>query len=485
MIRRQAVFIFICFTLLSVQSHATSLNSDELRSGLNKNQFEQTLSTLQTDKSDHDEFWYWLDLARLQQAKGDFNSSIESFEKAYSILDEYENRAKASIRNIGSFIGSTLFSKGAESYYGKGYERTLMHTLNAINYTMLGNFEGAAVEMRRMEQRQEFWLRENEEKIKEAAEEKEKAQKSGTNPDALPDGFSMAAMLQDEEVRLLANSYQDPFSYTLSSIISSILNPNDTNDALVSLKRAEALNPSVQNVFIALPQADPIPIPVKETIIQTKIPKKDAKGLKKVAPTPENVPLKIPVDDTLSVTVIVLTGQAPSVKIEKIRFPILQGANYTSLDLPSLNPPQNDISAVTLTTSKILSQPPRLLKTNAMAYKTLKDELPGDIAKAIVRATSKAVIAKQTEDNFGFFAGLVASVAMDVGSSIADSGYRNWEVAPNSGYLSKFTAKKGESLNITLNDRQESFILPNDRKGVVVLVSYMTNDNVRIDHVSY
>ena len=33
------------------------------------------------------------------------------------------------------------FQKGAETYYAKGYERTLMHTLNGINYAMLGNFE--------------------------------------------------------------------------------------------------------------------------------------------------------------------------------------------------------------------------------------------------------------------------------------------------------------------------------------------------------
>ncbi len=415
--------------------------------------------------------WYWLDLARLQQANGEFNTSIESFEKAFAILDEYENRAKASIRNIGSFIGSALFSKGAETYYGKGYERTLMHTLNALNYTMLGNFEGAAVEMRRMEQRQEFWLRENEEKIKEAAEEKEKAAKEGTDPNTLPEGYSMASMLQDEEVRTLANSYQDPFSYTLSSIISKILNPHDTGDAEVSLKRAEALNPNVKNVFVTPP-------PVKSTPVVAVKPTK--KGKKQSPALP-----KSPVNNNISVTVVVLAGQAPSVKIEKIRFPILQGANYTSLDLPSLNPPLNDISLVTVKTSALSMQPPRLLKLNTMAYKTLKDELPGDFAKAVVRATAKAVIAKQTEDNFGFFAGLIASIAMDAGSSIADSGYRNWEVAPNSGYLTKFEAKKGETLNISLNDRQESFTLPQDKQGVVVLVSYLTHDNVRIDHVAY
>lgn len=461
-----------CSLLCSLQLSATALDSDTLRSSLSKPQFEQTLATLSADTSDQDEFWYWLNLARLQQANGDFNSSIHSFQKSFEILDEYENRAKVSLRNVGSFLGSAFLSKGAESYYGKGYERTLMHTLNALNYTMLGNFEGAAVEMRRMEQRQEFWLSETEEKIKEAAEEKAKAEKSGSDLSSMPSGYTMASMLEDPSVRNLANSYQDPFSYTLSSIISSIAFPHE-NLGEVSLKRALSLNPDVSKVFVTLPQG------VKSTQkspVQPAKGKNAAKG-KKGGETP-----KI---EKMDITVVILSGEAPSVKIEKIRFPLFNGANYTSIDLPAFNPPINDISVVTISTDKLRLQPPRLLQTNAMAYKTLKDELIGELSKAVVRATTKAVVAKQASDNFGFFGGLVASLAMDAGSSLADSGFRNWELLPNSGYLSKFEAFKGETFTITMNDRQESFTLPKDKKGVLVLVSYLTNDNIRIDHVAY
>jgi hypothetical protein len=101
----------------------------------------------------------------MYQIQKEYQKSIVAFNKAEMILDEYENRAQISLRNIGAGIGSTLFSKGAETYYAKGYERTLMHTLNGINYAMLGNFEGATVEMRKMEKRQEFWLAESESKI--------------------------------------------------------------------------------------------------------------------------------------------------------------------------------------------------------------------------------------------------------------------------------------------------------------------------------
>lgn len=405
------------------------------------------LSTLREDTSNDDEMWYWLNLARLQQIEGEYSLSIQSFEKAYAILDEYENRAAISVRNIGSFLGSAFLSKGSESYRGKGYERSLMHTLNALNYTMLGNLEGSAVEMRRMEQRQEFWLKESEEKIKDAADDKRKAERQGSDIDTIPANYSMGSLLQDPDVRSMANNYQDPFSYTLSSIIMDIsgLSAASGESSAVSLKRALALNPEVSKAF---------------------------------------VPTKTSPSD-MKVTVIVLSGVAPSLKVEKIRFPIFHAAEYTSLDLPSYTSPIDDLSTVTITTSSFKTTPPKLLRSNLMAYKTLKDELSADLAKGVVRATAKGIVAKQMNDKFGPLGGLIASLTMDVGSSYADQDYRNWELLPNSGYISKFTLPKGDRIDIVLNRHKESIQLPNDKMGSVILIDYLSPENIRIHHVDY
>jgi uncharacterized protein len=439
----------LLLTFLPLQLFGVSLNSDQLRGGLSQPLFPLTLSSLSADTSNDDKMWHWLNLARLQQANGDFRASIASFEKAYAILDEYENRASISIRNIGSFFGSALLSKGSETYYAKGYERSLMHTLNALNYTMLGNFEGAAVEMRRMEMRQEFWLRESEEKIKDAADEKAKAQRQGSDLTSIPTGYSMGAMLDDPDVRSMANNYQDPFSYTLSSIILDISGHSSASGdpSAISLKRALALNPDVSKVFAS----------------------------SKINP---NTP-------SMDLTVIVLSGEAPSLKIEKVRFPIFHAAEYTSFDLPSYTLPINDLSSLSLSTATLRFTPPRLLKSDLMAYKTLKDELPSDLAKGVVRATTKAVAAKHISDRFGALGGLVASITMDIGSSFADKDYRNWELLPNSGFISKFKVKKGDTLDIILNEYKETILLPNDKKGAVILVNYLTPNNIRIHHVAY
>lgn len=442
-------FIAVIITVYASLLHATVLSTEQLRGGLSAQTFDKTLASLCADTSDDDEYWYWLNRARLQQANGDYNSSIASFEKAYAILDEYENRATISVRNIGSFVGSSLLSKGSETYYGKGYERTLMHTLNAINYIMLRKVEGAAVEMRRMEQRQEFWLIESDEKIKQAAKDKATAAARNTRTDMIPANYSMSALLNSPDIRNLLNNYQDSFSYTLGYIISEMSGLADAtgNEGSVFLKRAIALNPNVTNAINSS---------------KTSIP-----------------PGKI------HVNIVVLSGIAPAMKIEKIRFPIFHAAEYTSIDLPSYTPPNNDLNRLVITNGPRTFNPPRLLKSDMMAYKTLSDEFPGELAKAAVRATTKGIAAKQASDHFGDLGGLLASLFFDLGSSIADSGFRNWETLPNSGYLMNFEAKKGETISIILNDRQESFTLPKTGKEVFILVSYLTHDNIRIDYADY
>lgn len=439
-------FTLICF---EISTFAASLTSPQLRNSLSENTFPMTLATLTNETDDDEEMWHWLNLARLQQVNGDFNASIRSFENAYAILDEYENRATVSLRNIGSFLGSSLLTKGSEHYHAKGYERSLMHTLNALNYTMNGDFEGAAVEMRRMEMRQEFWLLESQEKIKDAANDKRRAERQGNDLSTIPSGYSMASLLEDPDVRSMANNYQDPFSYALSSIILDLsgLSAAAGDASTISLKRALALNPEVSKAFAPPPAARQ--------------------------------------PSSMSVTVVILSGEAPAMKIERIRFPIFHAAEYTSLDLPSYSAPLNDLSTLSISTPTIRLRPPRLLKSDIMAYKTLKDELPSDLAKGVVRATTRAVTAKQMNDQFGPLGGLIASLTMDLGSTYVDKDYRNWELLPNSGYIAKFEAKKGETLDIMLNQTKETILLPTDKKGAVILVNYLTPTTIRIHHVTY
>lgn len=390
------------------------------------------------------EMSYWLNKASLEQANGDYKESIKSFEKAYEILDEYENRASFSLRNMGSSFVSTIFSKGLEGYYGMGYERSLMHTLNSINYLMLGDFNAAAVEMRRMELRQEFWLEESSKILQKAAEDRKKIEKSGTNVSYLPDGYSMRDILQDPSIRLLANNYQDPFSYALSSIIYNIAYDDE---ALIdtNLKRAIALNPSSKNIFY--PPRDYTKKPTKNKIV----------------------------------TVIALGGNAPKLSIQKVRFPLFSGANYSSIDLPTYTPSKKELQNITIKTPKNTIIPPRLLYTDLLAYKTLQDRFSYEFFEAILRATSKAIIAKQSQNNLGDLGGLLASIFLDITSSSFDSDYSNWSMLANSGYISNLELADNQTLEIIADGYSKKVTINNN---MIIFVNKVSH-NTRIDYVTY
>lgn len=85
-----------------------------------------------------------LNLARAYQLGGHWNASITAFEDAIVLLEEYESRAIMNVREMLSGVGTIFLSRGAENYFGTGYERSLLHTFNALNYLMLGDFAGAA-----------------------------------------------------------------------------------------------------------------------------------------------------------------------------------------------------------------------------------------------------------------------------------------------------------------------------------------------------
>ena len=110
----KAVALFGVLFLLSGCVPAVGIQ--ELQSGIsNKSGLHKTIADMEKDTSAQGEMWYWLNMGRLYQTDKNYEKSIEAFNKAEAILDEYENRAAISLRNVGSGVGSALFSKGAET----------------------------------------------------------------------------------------------------------------------------------------------------------------------------------------------------------------------------------------------------------------------------------------------------------------------------------------------------------------------------------
>lgn len=83
---------------------------------------------------------YYLELGTAAQVSGSFKKSSEAFEKAYE-----EIRRQETISLSEKSMALTL-AASFDSYHPIFYERYLLHSLNALNYLFLGEYDSARVE---------------------------------------------------------------------------------------------------------------------------------------------------------------------------------------------------------------------------------------------------------------------------------------------------------------------------------------------------
>jgi len=97
-----------------------------------------------SDRKDNDELLYLMDLGTAYHLAGRYKEAIDAFHRAEKI---------AEIRDYTSLTeeaGSVLFSDEVVKYKGEDFEKLLINIYLAIDYTLLGDYEDAVVEARRV-----------------------------------------------------------------------------------------------------------------------------------------------------------------------------------------------------------------------------------------------------------------------------------------------------------------------------------------------
>ena len=445
----------------------SGMSPHEVRKDLLQGDLSGLEKSLSSQKDEKWDFSTALNLGRIYQLDGRWRDSIGAYERAVAILEEYERRAIVSVRGVAGGVGAFTLARGSSGYYGKGYERTLLHTMNALNYMMLGDFSGASVEMRRMEIRQELWLEEKENRLREELETRQKeASRSESkdgglleySADRLPSGYSMKGILEDPAMRSFMSGYQEPFSYSLSGIVCRIA--GDREYARVSMNRASSLNIQARSMFTKAWGSGEEPPAVKQ--------------------------------GGMEVVLIVLGGFAPALKMEQIR--IVTGlGGYLLFDLPAYMP-------------ALAFEPPRvhvgnrdlelygLLRTEILAYRELRDDMNYELAAAMSRVATRAamavgaqVLSRSNEKTRGVakIVDFLLSASLDLISGLDASSMHNWETLPASGYLGMLNLPSASELAIFVNGRRYGLDLPAAARGVILLVTQTGKDKVRVDHVTY
>jgi hypothetical protein len=197
--------------------------------------------------------------------------------------------------------------------------------------------------------------------------------------------------------------------------------------------------------------------------------------------------------DRQEVSIIVFCGLAPALRMERVRVPAPY-VGYLMLDLPSLVPPVRFETPLAESASGQPMDLRDLLHTDLLAYRALRDELRYEIGSAVARAVSRAAVAgsvyalaatnKNTRDAASLL-GLVTTGIMDLLASETSQNVRNWELLPSVGYLSQGYARKGAGIRIKTGREEEQVNLPPEANGVIIMVSYVANEKMRVDYVAY
>jgi hypothetical protein len=477
-----AIFLVCALFAVIAGGCASRVPTDEIRASMASGDVSALGKRLEETHREYGELVTALNLARVYQIDGRWADSARAFNDALVILEEYEGRAIVNIRGLASGAGTLFLARGAEGYFGTGYERSLLHTFNALNYLMLGDFSGAAAEIRRMEQRQTAWLEESQARIENILADREKVYAS---PEDLPKDYSMREIMSDAAVRGLLNNYQDAFSYALGAVLLRLA--GDSQAAGVNMRRAIVLDDRAKVFFEqAWPGAA-----ANEKLNWSGAPplpeKSPEAGLRAAAGNRPNSRLQ-------EVIIIGFSGLSPSLGVETVRIwvPVV---GHIPIDLPAYTRRGLSGSALSAFGPARTSIPlHQLLRTDLLAYRTLWDSMRVEAGLAVSRALTRAgiaagaYIAANSNSATREYAALIGSLTMvllDLTAQSMATSVRNWETLPNIGYLAGARVPHGASVTIASGANRSEIRLPEEARGVIILATQLSDNNLKVHHVTY
>lgn len=133
-----------CATNIGVSKRTYTKNQQLLRDGMNQ-EVVQAIKSSKDEYKEKDEVLYYLDLGLVEFYSQDYNSASKTLGIAEKAIETY------GISSVTENTGALIQNDYAIAYPGEKYEEVLADTFAAISYQMMGDSEGAMVEVRQAE----------------------------------------------------------------------------------------------------------------------------------------------------------------------------------------------------------------------------------------------------------------------------------------------------------------------------------------------
>lgn len=363
--------------------------------------------------------------------------SLLQMQQKYDLSNLYFDRAQFGINNwimsweattagqISNNMTAMLINDNANDYEPRGYEKTFLPTLHAINQFALGNLDNARIEVKRMYQTEQALQNYNQVLYNQAQIDAQKQSKDKTQA-YLYNQINTAYNFPDANnpaVLALKNSYQNAFSHYLAGFIFEAL--NEPSLARPGYLKAGQLNPN-------------------NKLIQQSIDNLD----KNIRPTKGMTDLLI----------VEQTGHAPQIKSKEINLAInanFVGSNQGCINMinifyPTMVVDKRDMDSYNYTIDTTAMTPLPLTDVNLMVARSLSDEKSHIIARNIAAALRNIAAAQAScSDNSGV--GSLLNLTTAIGSIFIDKAdERNWNLLPSKVNINRTTLAYGKHI-ITIN----------------------------------
>jgi len=363
---------------------------------------------------------YYFELGMLQRLSNRYDESQKAWAAAQKRIEARDQGVVGAASDLLRSASSYVVSDKLRTYEAHDYEKVMLLTYMALNHLAVGQFEQARVAIK---QTHELEAQIGEARARAIAQVEAEAKKRGAVTSFKELNGYPVETIDNAEVNALKNGYQSALSHYLAGFIYESL--EEPSLAAPGYRLANELQPNQPALEEAL------------------------SGLEQR--------LRAPDDAMTEVLFIVSTGTAPALRSQSFRLPVPVSEKIiiVPFSFPLLMPSLFDDAAVALTIggAQRLSLS-RITSIDLMARRSLKDDMPGIMLRAGIRATASAVLQYQaqrrTDQDGAAAAAGIAAFALSALLQSADD--RTWRTLPGEVAIARARLPPGMH-DVTLQTR--------------------------------
>ena len=429
-----------------------------------------------------DELMWRLEAGSMYFHVGDFEQSLDELKLAEHLIEQYDERADLSMRDVGAEAGAALTNLNALPYRGWCRDRIALAVYKALAYLGTGNEEAFHAQIRRLRNEQKkvqddyskFFEQEKEELEAEKAQNPEAAKKTnamGTVSQMSKNPDNAAFRNGMRQVKTVANkgcgNFLNPAAIFLSGL-GSIRDGNYENARIDFQHLSEAMpnNPLFRQYYVTVMKKAGRELPEHLADIE---------------------PFDFPLDENC-VYVIFANGRSAALQQISIYFPVMTAwpmCEFYDAPFQNLNAEASGKKYSTMI----------LADMDGILAQEFDERLPGMITRIVLNTLIKeaayytgiAVIAAQDDMDPAVQAAALATVAIGgavyrAAMNTADT--RCWEILPKEFQLTQFPMPKDRTVKLDLNlsnggmKISKSLRLPEDCKSAIIFVDAPSVQNV-------